>query len=111
MIEPPNDKRIYNRRQPDGLFRPLDEFFLGRPGYEAVTIFIPRLGAPLVTGKVSDEDMPLFRYAINAYGFLIPFYEITTCGRFAELIKEAYSLDEPHNLEVYNLLIRMDGEK
>ena len=26
-LEPPQDKRIYNRRQPDGTFRTLDDFF------------------------------------------------------------------------------------
>lgn len=27
LCEPPQDYRIFNRRQPDGTFRPLSEFF------------------------------------------------------------------------------------
>ena len=30
-FEPPNDERIFNRRQPDGTFRELSEFFKVEP--------------------------------------------------------------------------------
>lgn len=30
-LEPPQDERIFNRRQPDGTFRPLSEFFSAPP--------------------------------------------------------------------------------
>lgn len=109
IIEPPNDSRIYNRRQEDGTLRTLDNYFMGKK--EPVTIFRVRGSKPIVTGIIPDRYKSLFEYAVNAYGYLLTFYKRTTCGEFAQLIKETYSLEESHNSEVYNMLIRLEEIK